>query len=328
VFDPTASATLVGGVAIRNEKLATMLVDASAAALKGDKGLVASTGKLSMPVGNRHLKIEVRKDVVAFAIGSKAEVDQRLASFGKRGKTLASDTGFSERRKAARKESIAFYYVDFGALSALEPGLAEAVEKLGRLESFADLTAKPEAPGVDSRVQVEGAATLFGGGAALATYGFRQYMVSAKTVEAKNTLGAIARGAVAAWEREHPDARNVTHKLCESATPVPADVPKGSKYQPSAEQGKDFLTGDQHKGWRCLRFEMVSPFRYRYAYRAGGGYKGPARGGPDPGAKGFEASAEGDLDGDGKTSLFTITGKPGKNGTIELSKLFVSEETE
>ena len=35
--------------------------------------------------------------------------------------------------------------------------------------------------------------------------------------------------------------------------------------------------------------------------------KGAARGGPDPGPNGFEVAAEGDLDGDGKTSLITIT---------------------
>jgi len=74
---------------------------------------------------------------------------------------------------------------------------------------------------------------------------------------------------------------------------------------------------------------MKSPIRYRYSYRAGGGYLGPARGGPDPGPDGFEVAAEGDLDGDGITSLFTITGQfdPTWNSVL-LSSLFAVDEFE
>jgi hypothetical protein len=305
-----------------------MLIDGVASSLKGNPGLASSPGRLSVPVGKMHFKVEVRKTVIAFAVGPKADVGQRLSSFGKKGATLASDAGFAERRKAARKESLAFYYIDFQSLAAIDPGIATAVSKVGRLASVADITAKPETAGADLRVEVEGAATLFGTAAAMAAYGLRGYQTSARTIEAKSTVSAIARGAVAAWERELPNARTVTHKLCGSTPPVPTEIPKGTTYEPSAERGKDFLTGDNSTGWRCLRFEMTSPLRYRYLYRAGSGYKGPARGGPDPGPKGFEVSAEGDIDGDGKTSLFTVTGKPGKNGSIELSKLFVVDETE
>src|ERR1700756_2024384 len=38
--------------------------------------------------------------------------------------------------------------------------------------------------------------------AALAIYGVKRYLASAKTSEAKNTIGAIARGGAAAYERE------------------------------------------------------------------------------------------------------------------------------
>src|ERR1700760_3819622 len=38
--------------------------------------------------------------------------------------------------------------------------------------------------------------------AALAIYGVRRYLATAKTSEAKNTIGAISRAAVAAYERE------------------------------------------------------------------------------------------------------------------------------
>src|SRR5689334_23265245 len=38
--------------------------------------------------------------------------------------------------------------------------------------------------------------------AALAIYGVRRYLATSKTAEAKNTIGGIARAAVAAYERE------------------------------------------------------------------------------------------------------------------------------
>jgi hypothetical protein len=74
---------------------------------------------------------------------------------------------------------------------------------------------------------------------------------------------------------------------------------------------------------------MTEPMYFQYDYRAGHGYKGPARGGPNPGPKGFEVSAEGDLDGDGKTSLYTLTGKVGADGQVHLdNEMFVADEGE
>ena len=89
-------------------------------------------------------------------------------------------------------------------------------------------------------------------------------------------------------------------------------------------------TGDALTGWRCLKFTSITPIYYQYEYRQGGPYKGPARGGPDPGPNGFEASAEGDLDGDGKTSLFTLTGKvDAKRQMVVVDpEIFVVDERE
>ena len=68
----------------------------------------------------------------------------------------------------------------------------------------------------------------------------------------------------------------------------------------------------------------------QYTYSAGGPYKGPARGGPDPGSDGFEVAAEGDLDGNGVTSLLTLTGKrDAASGKMVLSpQIFVDDEHE
>ncbi len=161
---------------------------------------------------------------------------------------------------------------------------------------------------------------------ALGVYGVRRYLASSKTSEAKQGVGAIARAAVFAYERETDDA-SAPHALCKSAIPVPATVPHGKKYQPRTSIGEDFDSADATTGWKCLRFSLTQPHYYQYGYSVGGPYKGPARGGPDPGPNGFEASAEGDLDADGVTSLFTVTGTI-KNGELHKSQLFISNEME
>ncbi|MBK6519561.1 MAG: hypothetical protein IPG04_36865 [Polyangiaceae bacterium] len=121
----------------------------------------------------------------------------------------------------------------------------------------------------------------------------------------------------------------VTHALCGSAIAVPAKVPAAMKYQPSNADGQDFNTGDASKGWRCLKFAMVEPMYYQYEVRVGTSYKGPSRGGPDPGKNGFEISAEGDLDGDSKTSLFTLTGTLDPQLGVRLaSETFITDELE
>src|SRR6185437_6988509 len=139
--------------------------------------------------------------------------------------------------------------------------------------------------------------------------GLRDDRRRAKVAEARSNVAAIARLAVAAWERDRRGPNNtVVHALCKSAQPVPADVPRGEKYMPSSQPGADWHSGDAVSGWPCLGIALESPHYYQYTYSAGGPYKGPERGGWDPGPDGFEVAAEGDLDGDGTTSLFTITG--------------------
>ena len=147
--------------------------------------------------------------------------------------------------------------------------------------------------------------------AALGIYGTRRYLAAAKTAEAKSSIGAIARGARYAFENEQPDG---SHKLCGSAVSVPANVPSGTKYMP-ATSGADFDTGDADNGWKCLKFSMTHPIYYQYHYNRGAGYLAPA---VSPGPSGFEAAARGDLDADGVTSLFAITGAE-SGGTLTVN---------
>jgi len=163
--------------------------------------------------------------------------------------------------------------------------------------------------------------------ASLGIYGVRKYLVAAKTAEAKNSVGAISRAAVAAYERESAEAPSgpLAHQLCASATPVPARVPAAVKYMPSAASGADFNTGSASAGWRCLKFAVTMPMYYQYHYQKGSGWVAPTNA---PGPDGFEAAARGDLDGNGVFSTFARTGKV-RNGAVVLStSLYVDNEFE
>jgi type IV pilus assembly protein PilA len=164
---------------------------------------------------------------------------------------------------------------------------------------------------------------------ALGIYGTRRYLAAAKTAEAKNSVGAIARGAQAAYEREqYGDDPAASHHLCATANPVPASMAyvKAMKYQPNSASGTDFNVGDAKTGWPCLKFTMTTPVYYRYQYHKGSGYLAPS---VAPGPNGFEASAQGDLNGDGTLSTFARTGTVGPDGTVVLAtQLFIDNEFE
>jgi type IV pilus assembly protein PilA len=176
--------------------------------------------------------------------------------------------------------------------------------------------------------------------AALAIYGVRRYLASAKTAEAKNTIGAISSGAQGSYERETAlsefanegfSTTAASHALCDSATAtVPANVAEvaGKKYQANSEAGKDYNLGSSTAGWPCLKFTMSSPQYYRYGYTKAGNLA-PGNPALATGAESFEASAQGDLDGDGavfswfaRTGIVNLTTK-----TIKLSsQIFIANE--
>ena len=176
--------------------------------------------------------------------------------------------------------------------------------------------------------------------AALAIFGVRRYLASAKTSEAKDVIGAIARGAQASYERETVASQVVTegsssaqasHALCLSAAPVPGTMGavQGKKYQPSSAVNADFNAGDGLKGWQCLKFTINSPIYYQYNYVKGASVI--ATGSAASTAEGFEASAQGDLNGDGTVfSQFARTGEVNTaTGAIRLAtQVFVANEFE
>lgn len=158
--------------------------------------------------------------------------------------------------------------------------------------------------------------------AALAIYGVSKYMKSSKTTEARNSLGQIGKDASAAFTREKMSngllaaqaTAEVSNTLCNDASnKVPAAKAsiQGRKYQSSSKPGEDWQVGSESAGWKCVRFTMDAPQYYMY------GYDAPTTStGVD--AEEFTATAEGDLDGDGTLSTFTMNGRI-QGRTVTLS---------
>lgn len=146
--------------------------------------------------------------------------------------------------------------------------------------------------------------------AALGTYGVRKYVAQAKSVEARNAVGRLAKDAVAAYVRDGMSGQVLgagigaasNHRLCAGVAagqtvPASPDAIRGRKYQSSAS---DWNQGTASQGWRCFRFSMGDPQYYLYDYTSVGGGASNTT---------FEASAEGDLDGDGQLSKIALRGQ-------------------
>lgn len=184
--------------------------------------------------------------------------------------------------------------------------------------------------------------------ATLSIYGVRKYVANSKSAEALQNVGGMGRAVHAAATRDSMSAdllaknasttsasskttgsgsgngngkgngATVNHGppgLCDSADPVPSSMNsvKGRKYQSSHAAGADYNAGDRYTGWRCLQFSIASPQYYQYQYNVGGPpveVTLPKGGNPKGLSEDYTwtASAQGDLDGDGKTSWFVLQG--------------------
>lgn len=120
--------------------------------------------------------------------------------------------------------------------------------------------------------------------AALATSAVEKYLSRSKQAEARSVLPAIARSMVATWEAEPPPGGRRAQKLV-SYPPVPKEIPRGTKVK---TEPSDWAA------WKQLRFEMSEPQYYQYEVRA-------AKDGQSA-----DVIARGDLNGDGKPSLFKL----------------------
>jgi len=94
-------------------------------------------------------------------------------------------------------------------------------------------------------------------------------------------------------------------ELCGSASPVPSslDSVKGQAYQSRPSDWSSSTTG----GWSCLHVSMSMAQRFQYGYDLGSTAV-PAGSAPAGSDQTLAAWARGDLDGDGRTSWFVLSG--------------------
>jgi len=142
----------------------------------------------------------------------------------------------------------------------------------------------------------------------LAVYGVRKYIASSKTAEVRNSLGRMGNAASIAYEKElmatnmlaPGTSAGLSRTMCAKATQtVPPNVSliQGKKYQSSA--GDWNVDAASHAGFNCLHFTIDQPQYYMYGYNVSGS--------ASPGDS-FTATGNGDLNGDGVLSTFTLTG--------------------
>lgn len=155
--------------------------------------------------------------------------------------------------------------------------------------------------------------------AALAIFGVNRFLKSAKTSEARNAIGGIARAAADSYARETAASEMMAlgtssatgaHQLCDSALAVPGFVPQAAKYAPNNTGGLDFDRGTATRGWKCLRFEISDPVYYQYHYLRNSTTFCATYGCiASTQASNFEAAAVGDLDGDGVFAAMILNGE-------------------
>lgn len=122
--------------------------------------------------------------------------------------------------------------------------------------------------------------------AAVAIPAFLKYIKKSKTTEARTNIRKIYDGQLAYYDEEHvkQDGSIITKEF------VQADM------TPSTVPGINKVSGNwDTEAWKALKFGSDSPVLYSYTgARSGYGI-----------AASFTARAQGDIDGDGSTSLFT-----------------------
>jgi type IV pilus assembly protein PilA len=165
--------------------------------------------------------------------------------------------------------------------------------------------------------------------AVLAIYGVRKYLANAKTAEARNSIGQMSKDAAAHYEQESMTAAVLattssaafSRSLCASeAAKVPAAMTsvQGKKYQSAVA---DWNVGNlTNVGFACIHFSMDQPQYYAYGYTSSGttGTAGDS----------FTCSANGDLNGDGVYSTFSVVGAINSAYALNIAPnmLVVNEE--
>jgi type IV pilus assembly protein PilA len=156
--------------------------------------------------------------------------------------------------------------------------------------------------------------------AVLAIYGVRKYLANAKTAEARNSLGQVAKDQAAEYEKENMQntvlaagsTAAMSRQLC-ATEPTSGGVPgtgkvAGAKYQSTAADWNAGAATSPPSGFACLKFTMDAPQYYSYMFTGSGTSTGS-----------FVASANGDLNGDTVLSTFSITGSINSSYVLNIA---------
>lgn len=157
---------------------------------------------------------------------------------------------------------------------------------------------------------------------ALGMYALARYVRHAKTVEAASSVTSLAGAAAAYYNASDatqptgaaPHAVHAMRHFPESSrVPVPVDPlsVRGRRYQSN-------LADWSGSPWRDLRFSIVQPQCYQYSFEAqGAGAAATAL-----------VTAEGDLDGDGVRSVYSLAISPDVGLTAQVAKTMTKKDVE
>jgi hypothetical protein len=157
---------------------------------------------------------------------------------------------------------------------------------------------------------------------AIGMYALARYVRHAKTIEGASSVAALAVAAAEyynASESAQPagaapsSVHAMRHFPPSAREPVPADPTsvRGHRYQSN-------LADWSASPWRDLRFSIAQPQCYRYFFQAdGAGATAKA-----------VVTAEGDLDGDGKRSSYSMEVTPDAELSARVSKPIVNVDLE
>jgi type IV pilus assembly protein PilA len=152
--------------------------------------------------------------------------------------------------------------------------------------------------------------------AVLAIYGVSRYLKTSKTAEATNNVGAISKSANESLTRDmmagtYVAPGNVTgvgHCICGTATnTVPPAITQVAAKKYTSDplfNGNDWGKGSTTVGWQCLKFTIDQPQYYMYTWTESAASCTSGTISTDA----LNAQANGDLDGNGTQSTFSLVG--------------------
>ena len=243
------------------------------AALAGAKGPLAFPASLSLKDG-QHLAFQV--NVPEQGIAGHGALRVKPEAFRFEAEADLSNASMADMVERGIQQTLA----QSKQLEQAQPDLAKLTKALDvqRRGNHFNAVFELREPVLD---QARDLGVLMG----LGVYATRRYLQEAKSAEARIVMGQIAKlYAVSLQEPSAAGKRPLPKKLA-SLPAVPATVPRGAKYQSSA---------DDWKAWAPIHFSLTEPQYYQYEVVA-------AKDG-----KTAEIFARGDLDGDGKTSLYRL----------------------